>query len=220
MMNSIFSPTTFLLQRGGGVATRRLPVEATITASSFVRGRCRNQGALCLKKQFATTIGGLSVTSISSSSSSSLSSSPNSLFASFSTSAGDKTPETVEISIKEAQSTTALALEKIGWDQDDAAIQAEIMVAAELCGNNQGLVKMYDPKMMQPSPEASKPTWEKLNANSAVLNANQAPGMLAAVMCADKAIEMCRTEDNTISVVCSNNTSTSSGQLAFYVERM
>ena len=109
----------------------------------------------------------------------------------------------------------------IGWDHDDATIQAEIMVAAELCGNNQGLVKMYDPKMMQPSKDSGKPYWIYETNNSAVLDGNQSPGMLAAVMGADKAIELCSNNgNNTISIVCTNNTSTSSGQLAFYVERM
>ena len=34
------------------------------------------------------------------------------------------------------------------------APQAEIMTAAELCGNNQGLVKMYQPALMAPAPGA------------------------------------------------------------------
>jgi hypothetical protein len=58
--------------------------------------------------------------------------------------------DVVWVSIDQAQSTTALALQQIGWDQHDAALQAEIMTAAELCGNNQGLVKMYDPTMANP----------------------------------------------------------------------
>ena len=127
---------------------------------------------------------------------------------------GDAT--TVTVSIEEAQSTTARALEKIGWDASDAALQAEIMTAAELCGNNQGLVKMYQPKLMAPSPDAGKPTIERETASSAVVNAHQAPGMLAAVTAADLAVSKC----NPISIVSSYNTSTSSGQLAFYVERM
>jgi hypothetical protein len=126
--------------------------------------------------------------------------------------------DTVTVSIEEAQSTTAKALEQIGWDSEDAALQAEIMTSAELCGNNQGLVKMFDPTMMQPSPDSGKPFVERVTGNSAVLNANQAPGMLAAVMGADKAVELCQT--NTVSIVCTHNTSTSSGQLAFYAERM
>ena len=126
----------------------------------------------------------------------------------------------VMVSIEEAQSTTAMALKKIGWDDDDANLQAEIMTAAELCGNNQGLVKMYQPAMMAPSAEASKPVIERETSSSAVVNANQAPGMLAAVTAADLAASKVLSGDNAIAIVSSYNSSTSSGQLAYYVNRM
>jgi hypothetical protein len=108
----------------------------------------------------------------------------------FSTSASDESDNSVLVSIEEAQSTTAKALQQIGWDADDASIQAEIMTAAEVCGNNQGLVKMYDPTMMVPAKNAGKPTIERLTSNSAVVNANQAPGMLGAVTAADQAVKL------------------------------
>jgi len=110
----------------------------------------------------------------------------------------------------------------IGWDDDDASLQAEIMTAAELCGNNQGLVKMYQPSLMAPAEGAGKPTIERDTPTSAVVNANQSPGMLAAVTAADLAASKVLDSDNNspISIVSSYNTSTSSGQLAFYVERM
>lgn len=124
------------------------------------------------------------------------------------------------VSIEEAQSTTAQALKQIGWDDEDANLQAEIMTAAELCGNNQGLVKMYQPEMMAPSADAAKPIVERETTTSAVINANQAPGMLAAVTAADLASRKVLEQGSTISIVSSYNSSTSSGQLAFYVNRM
>jgi LDH2 family malate/lactate/ureidoglycolate dehydrogenase len=129
-------------------------------------------------------------------------------------------PGFVNISIDEAMSTTAMALKKIGWDDDDAKLQAEIMTGAEICGNNQGLVKMYQPAMMAPSSDASKPSIERDTPTSAVVNANQAPGMLAAVRAADLATEKVLGGISPISIVSSYNSSTSSGQLAFYVNRM
>ena len=94
------------------------------------------------------------------------------------------------------------------------------MTAAELCGNNQGLVKMYQPALMAPSPGASKPTVERDTPTSAVVNANQSPGMLAAVKAADLAVAKVEASDGPIAIVGAYNTSTSSGQLAFYAERM
>ncbi|KAL7577511.1 hypothetical protein ACA910_015048 [Epithemia clementina (nom. ined.)] len=127
----------------------------------------------------------------------------------------------VPVSIEEAKSLTTQALKKIGWDDEDAALQAEIMVAAELCGNNQGLVKMYNPQLMAPAPNAGKPVVERDTPSSAVINGNQAPGMLAAVTAADLVVEKVNTNNKVnIAIVSAYNTSTSSGQLAFYVERM
>ena len=82
-----------------------------------------------------------------------------------------ETPGFVTVSIEEATSTTKAALKQIGWDDEDASLQAEIMTAAELCGNNQGLVKMYQPEMMAPAHDASKPTIERETLTSAVVNA-------------------------------------------------
>jgi LDH2 family malate/lactate/ureidoglycolate dehydrogenase len=127
----------------------------------------------------------------------------------------------VHVTIEEAQSTTAKALQMIGWDEHDAALQAEIMTAAEVCGNNQGLVKMYQPRLMAPSPDAGKPKIGRHTTNSAVIDANQSPGMLAAVTAADLAVhKLMQAPDSAISIVCAHNSSTSSGQLAFYVDRM
>jgi LDH2 family malate/lactate/ureidoglycolate dehydrogenase len=127
---------------------------------------------------------------------------------------------TVTVSIEEAQSKTAAALRMVGWDDEDARLQAEIMTAAELCGNNQGLVKMYNPALMAPSAETAKPTIERDTPTSAVVNANQSPGMLAAVMAADLAIAKVAASPGPIAIVSAYNTNTSSGQLAFYAERM
>jgi hypothetical protein len=132
-----------------------------------------------------------------------LSAGPLSRNCSFSTStSNDEKSDSVLVSIEEAQSVTAKALQQIGWDLDDATIQAEIMTAAEVCGNNQGLVKMYDPTMMVPAKNAGKPTIERLTTHSAVINANQAPGMLGAITAADQAVKLL--QDNpqqTISIV-------------------
>ena len=100
-------------------------------------------------------------------------------------------PDVVHVNISEAQSKTAAALRMIGWDEEDAALQAEIMTAAEVCGNNQGLVKMFQPELMAPQPGTAKPTIERVTSTSAVINGNGSPGMLAAVNAADLAVEDC-----------------------------
>jgi len=139
----------------------------------------------------------------------------------------NKSEQLVIITIEEARSTTKNALKKLGWDDDDATLQAEIMVSAEICGNNQGLVKMYQPALMAPH-QSGKPTIERDTDTSSVVNANQAPGMLAAVTAADLAaskilangIDSTERPPPTISIVSSYNSSTSSGRLALYCERI
>lgn len=141
--------------------------------------------------------------------------------------------DTVNVRVTEAEETTAKALRRIGWDESDAKLQASIMVSAELCGNNQGLVKMFDPKLMAPAearvvilalrethssnsltpsqaPGADKPIIERETPASAAVNARQAPGMLAAVTAADLAAD--KAETGGIAIVSAYNTSTSSGQ--------
>jgi LDH2 family malate/lactate/ureidoglycolate dehydrogenase len=127
----------------------------------------------------------------------------------------------VDVTITEAINVTTMALQKLGWDKEDAALQADIMTEAELCGNNQGLVKMYQPHLMAPSESyIGKPVIEKETATSAVINANQSPGMLAATMAADIAANKVANAQSPVAVVTAYNTSTSSGQLAYYVKRM
>ena len=38
----------------------------------------------------------------------------------------------------EALEKTCAALKAVGWDEEGARVQAEIMVSSEACGNNQG----------------------------------------------------------------------------------
>jgi L-2-hydroxycarboxylate dehydrogenase (NAD+) len=127
----------------------------------------------------------------------------------------------VHVTIEEATAMTRQALIKIGWDEEDASTQAEIMVAAELCGNNQGLVKMYQPSMMAPSPKrGGKPIIARETPISAVIDAQQSPGMIAAMTASNTVAQKIKSSGLPIAIACSHNSSTSSGQLAHYVERM
>lgn len=121
--------------------------------------------------------------------------------------------EKVAVKIDEALSTTKAALMAIGWGDEEASIQAKIMVAAETCGNNQGLVKMYQPEMMAPAAGSGSPVVEKETATSAVIDAKQSPGMVALTKGVNLAVAKSK---GGVSSVAVYNTSTSSGQLAYY----
>ena len=126
----------------------------------------------------------------------------------------------VHVTIEEATTMTTKALQQIGWDESDAAMQADIMVSAELCGNNQGLVKMYQPQLMAPSTNVRKPKITRETAISAVIDSQQSPGMIAAMTASNLAVQKVQSSRLPIAIVCTHNSSTSSGQLAHYVERI
>lgn len=81
---------------------------------------------------------------------------------------------------------------------------------------------MYEPSHMAPTPGAKKPTIERDTPSSAVINGNHSPGMLAAVTAADLAVAKIKASSGQINIatVASYNTSTSSGQLGYYVSRI
>lgn len=129
------------------------------------------------------------------------------------TSDGETKDDTVIVPLAEANATVKEALKKCGWGEEAAAIQADIMVAAETCGNNQGLVKMYQPSLMAPAAGAAEPIVTKDTPQSAVIDGQQAPGMLALSMAVELAMVKAKGGIATVGV---HNTSTSSGQLAYY----
>lgn len=68
-------------------------------------------------------------------------------------------------------------------------------------------------QLMAPAPGSGSPEVERETATTAVLNAKQSPGMLALKRAVDIAVQKSKGGVSTIGVY---NTSTSSGQLAFY----
>jgi hypothetical protein len=131
---------------------------------------------------------------------------------------GEEVKDTVIVTLAEANKQVKAALMKCGWGDEAAAIQADIMVAAETCGNNQGLVKMYQPAMMAPAAGAGEPIVQSETASTAVIDGQQAPGMLALVKAVDLAVAKAKAQGG-IATVGVHNTSTSSGQLAYYGKR-
>jgi len=124
--------------------------------------------------------------------------------------------ETVLVGIPEALESTKKALMAVGWGESDAQVQAEIMVSAETCGNNQGLVKMFQPSLMAPAVGSASPVIEKETDTTALVNGMQSPGMLSLKTAVDLAVKK---SEKGVASVGVYNTSTSSGQLAWYAQR-
>ena len=86
---------------------------------------------------------------------------------------------TTAVAIDRARDATFKAMKNLGWDDEAAAVQTEVMMWAELHGSNQGLTKLASPAGMAPSPGFAKPVVERETALSARINGRQAPGALS-----------------------------------------
>lgn len=122
--------------------------------------------------------------------------------------------DTVTVTLAQAREAAVRTLKGIGWDEEDAETQADIMLYAERHGNNQGLIKLFDPTQMAPAPGCGKPRLSRSGPVSAVVDGQQSPGMLALNEAVAVAAEKARAQG--VGIVGVNNTSTSSGMLAYY----
>ena len=59
-----------------------------------------------------------------------------------------------DVPIAVARETAFLAMRSLGWDEESARVQADVMLWAELHGSNQGLTKLASPQGMAPAPGA------------------------------------------------------------------
>lgn len=120
----------------------------------------------------------------------------------------------VRVTLQDARAAAVAVLKNIGWDDQDAQTQADIMLFAERHGNNQGLIKLLKPSGMAPAKNAGKPSIERETKISAVVNGRQAAAMVALDKAVDVAVE--KAQMHGIGAVAVRNTSTSSGMLAYY----
>eukprot|EP00658_Telonema_sp_P-2_P027797 TRINITY_DN21409_c0_g1_i1.p1 TRINITY_DN21409_c0_g1~~TRINITY_DN21409_c0_g1_i1.p1 ORF type:complete len:156 (-),score=57.08 TRINITY_DN21409_c0_g1_i1:45-491(-) len=92
--------------------------------------------------------------------------------------------------------------------------RVEVMLYAELCGNNQGLNKLLAPAGMAAGPSVTPIAIEKETPVSCLLNAHQQPGMVALNAAVDTAMD--KAASGGMATVGVYNTRSSSGMLAYY----
>lgn len=128
-------------------------------------------------------------------------------------------PSFIRVPIPLAFSTTSRAMQALGWSAEAASFQTEVMLWAEKRGSNQGLTKLADAEGMAPAKGATTPLLTRDTPLSAVVDGRQAPGMLALRLAVDTAASKARAGGG-LAIVGVNSTSTSSGMLAFFGERL
>ncbi len=118
----------------------------------------------------------------------------------------------MKIELKELEALTDKALKHYGYDDAETATIREMLLYAQLRGNNQGVVKLIG-KGIPKDPKAGAITIEKETALSAKINGNQNQAMVVVKKALDVVLE--KAKAGGIGIVGTFNTSTSSGAIGY-----
>lgn len=123
----------------------------------------------------------------------------------------------MKVPIVELKKLVNSALAKQGYSEEEAAVISEVLLYAQLRGNNQGVVKLIGPGIPK-SPEAVAPAILKETGVSAFIDAHQTHAMLAINAAANVAIQ--KAKESGVAVVGVHGINTSSGALGYYARRI
>lgn len=123
----------------------------------------------------------------------------------------------MKISVTELRSLVDAALTKQGYSPEETVIIAEVLLYAQLRGNNQGVVKLIGAGIPK-SADAQVPSIEKETAVSAFVDAHQTHAMLAVHQATDMAIY--KAQEHGVGLVGVHGINTSSGALGFYAKKI
>jgi L-2-hydroxycarboxylate dehydrogenase (NAD+) len=118
----------------------------------------------------------------------------------------------MKIALKELEALTTQALKNYGYDDAETAAIREMLLYAQLRGNNQGVVKLIGKGIPKDS-NAGAITIEKETALSARINGNQNQAMVVVKKALDVVLEKAKARG--IGIVGTFNTSTSSGAIGY-----
>ncbi|KAJ1476891.1 Malate/L-lactate dehydrogenase [Baffinella frigidus] len=140
----------------------------------------------------------------------------------------------VTVPIKDLDAMLRKALLNIGFSAEDSETMTKVMMHAEICGNNQGISKMYRPQDMgfnkeagplifenespQAVVEAGPLIFENESPQAVVVNGNRRSGMVALSKAIDKVVE--KASATGFAIAGTHNTCTSTGMLAYYANRI
>lgn len=123
----------------------------------------------------------------------------------------------MKIQLAELKTLSLNALKKYGYSDEESAVILDLLMYAQLRGNNQGIVKLIG-KGIPKSDKAQTPSIEKETPTTALINANATMEALAMQQAVDlvvmKAIEM------GIAIVGTHNGSGSSGAIGYWSRKV
>jgi LDH2 family malate/lactate/ureidoglycolate dehydrogenase len=119
----------------------------------------------------------------------------------------------MQVALEQLKQTTLQVLARSGYPDDEAQIILDILMYAQLRGNNQGVVKLIGAGMPR-SKEAQPITTIKQTKLSALLNGGRNVGMVVMKRAAELALQKAR--EHGFGIVGTNNTKTSTGAIGYY----
>ena len=123
----------------------------------------------------------------------------------------------MKISISELETLTMQAIKSYGYDDGEAASIKDVLLYAQLRGNNQGIVKLIG-KGIPKNPDAGEIEIVKDTPISAKINGNKNHAMIVMNEAAEIAVK--KAKENGFGLVGVYNTNTSSGAIGYYVSKI
>ncbi|MFC1505246.1 Ldh family oxidoreductase [Thermodesulfobacteriota bacterium] len=118
----------------------------------------------------------------------------------------------MQIDLKELQDLTTRALKNFGYDDDETATIRDMLLYAQLRGNNQGVVKLIGLGIPK-NKDAADIRIEKETALSARINGNQNQAMVVVKKALEVVLE--KAKSSGIGIAGTYNTATSSGAIGY-----
>ncbi|MCA0453170.1 MAG: Ldh family oxidoreductase [Chloroflexi bacterium] len=123
----------------------------------------------------------------------------------------------MQIRVDDLERVTLEVLTQSGYPQEEASVILEVLMYAQLRGNNQGVVKLIGAGM--PRDKAAQPiSIAKDTKLSALVNGGKNTGMVVLSYATDLAIEKAR--EHGVGIVGTNSTNTSTGAIGYYASRV
>jgi len=123
----------------------------------------------------------------------------------------------MKIKLTELKTLSLQALEKYGYTHEESAIILDLLMYAQLRGNNQGIVKLIG-KGIPKSEKALSPTIEKETPTTALINANATMEALAMQQAVDLVVS--KAKKMGIAIVGTHNGSGSSGAIGYWSRKI
>ncbi|MBP7928296.1 Ldh family oxidoreductase [Patescibacteria group bacterium] len=123
----------------------------------------------------------------------------------------------MKIKITQLESLTKKALKKYGYTPKEIKVIKDVLLYAQLRGNNQGIVKLVG-KGLPKNPEATEIEILKETKLSALLNGNKNMGMVVMKAAMEKAVKKAKRYG--FGMVGMNNTNTSTGAIGYFANEI